>query len=206
MHHPFIPPSPSAPSPPCRCVGGLLSLSEALHLALVRGLAMDSLPADSGGMLAVGGSAEALEPYVAASSGKVSFAAFNSAKSTVLSGEKAAIFNLHAECQAKGMRATLLAVGHGFHSADVEGALPALYHAAEAVIRDTSGASAPTARGLDSSAHGSVFGGLKSLPLVISTHTGRPLSERADVHAAHWVRHARDPVAFRDAVSLALSA
>ena len=81
-----------------------------------------------------------------------------------MSGEKATIFGLHAECQAKGLRATHLAVGHGFHSADVEAALPALYHSAEAVLHDTSGTSLET---LDQSAHGGVVGGLRVPPVVI---------------------------------------
>eukprot|EP00966_Prymnesium_polylepis_P013656 315039-Prymnesium_polylepis.1 len=56
---------------------------------------------------------------------------------------------------------------------------------------------------VDSSPHGAL-GGLKTPPLAISTHSGKKLTSRSDVNAAHWVQHARDPVAFREAVGVAL--
>lgn len=139
------------------CVGGFITRKQALELALVRGLAMDSLAEGTGAMVAVMASPESMLSRVKESGGAVSFAAFNSATSCVLSGEVNEILDIAEDLQARGIKATLLPTAHGFHSKDVEPALPMLLQGATSVmalgVREKALADRP-------------------LPVVISTLTG----------------------------------
>ena len=136
----------------------------------------------------------------------LSFAAFNSRRSFVLSGDTSTIRKTTSRLKAAGFQATILNVNHGFHSADVEPALPTLLESVGRLLAeertlteafgDGEGAAEPPTDDCTSF-------GLASLapPRVISTHTGGPLD--AQPTAWHWVQHARDPVQFEKAVGAA---
>ena len=170
------------------CVGGLLSLDQALRLALVRGLAMQALPSGSGAMLAVQAQSSDAPSNpvrrVLDSHPGISIAAVNSCQSCVLSGEKQQIHAAEKALKAAGVRAKLLGVVRGFHSASVEPGLPHLRQGAMKVLQENG---PPATSALP--AH---------TPVVISTLSAAVLTKTPD--AAHWVDHARRAVRFEAAV------
>jgi acyl transferase domain-containing protein/thioesterase domain-containing protein len=152
------------------CVAGALTLPAAARLVVARGQAMQALP-PGGAMVALRASAGEVAGHLGAG---VDLASVNGPGSVVLSGDREAVARV-AEHFAE-RKATWLAVSHAFHSARMDPALP------------------PFAR---------ACAGLDAQPpevVVVSTVTGAVASAGELGSAAHWTRHAREPVRFADGV------
>lgn len=97
------------------CLAGVFSLEDGLKLIAERGRLMQSLPQDGAMVSLVAESEqviEAIKPYQK----EVAIAAFNGAKSIVISGKKAAVFQVVQKLEDQGVKSKPLKVSHGFHS------------------------------------------------------------------------------------------
>ncbi|MEO3810450.1 beta-ketoacyl synthase N-terminal-like domain-containing protein, partial [Sphaerisporangium sp. B11E5] len=154
-------------------VAGILDLPSAAELIVARGRLMDALP-EGGGMLAVGAAEAETAELLGQVEGTVVIAAVNGPRSVVVAGETDALDAVAALCASLGHRTRRLSVSHAFHSPLMD---PMLGR-----FRDV----------------------LADLPYrearipFVSTVTGEPV-ETTD--ADYWVRHARRPVRFADAVA-----
>ncbi|WP_169945212.1 type I polyketide synthase [Microbispora sp. H11081] len=154
---------------------GALSLDDAASLVVARALAMQAAP-EGGAMVSL----RAPEPEVTASlkevDGLVAVAAVNGPRSTVISGDAAAVRKLAAGWRARGVRAKPLAVSQAFHSPHMDPALPGLVEAARALtVRE------PAA-------------------VLVSTRTGRAATREELTAPDHWAAQVREPVRFHDGV------
>ncbi|NEB19090.1 type I polyketide synthase, partial [Streptomyces coelicoflavus] len=151
------------------CVAGVLSLEDALTLAVVRGRAMDEQPGE-GAMIACVGDPDTVRG-AAAGHGRVALAAVNAPRHLVLSGPADRIAELRGDLEREGVTVRPLAVSHAFHSPLMAGAAEPLLEAARAVEFHA--------------------------PRVpwISDATGEPV-ERVD--AEYWVRHLLGTVRFAE--------
>src|SRR5439155_26284479 len=93
------------------CLAGVFSLEDALEISAARSQMMQQLPA--GCMLSVRLGAEALRPLL---NGKLSLAAANSPRLSVVSGPEAAIASLEQTLHEESVPARRLATSHAFHS------------------------------------------------------------------------------------------
>ncbi|MGC5016558.1 type I polyketide synthase [Streptosporangium sp. DT93] len=156
-------------------VAGVLSLEEAARLVTARALAMQAAP-EGGGMVAL----RATEAEVLASledlDGRVSVAAVNGPRSTVVSGDADAVRALAARWRSRGVRTKTLAVGHAFHSPHMDPALPRLVEAAAGLaVGDPA-------------------------TILVSNRTGR-VATRAELAAPdYWAAQVRGTVRFHDGV------
>jgi acyl transferase domain-containing protein len=101
-------------------VSGILELEDALNLVAKRGLLMQSLPQNSGGMIAVLSNKDTVMPFLENYKNSISIAAINSERTLTLSGEKSAVQNISIELKANGIKTIELQVSHAFHSAMME--------------------------------------------------------------------------------------
>lgn len=108
------------------CVSGMLTLPDACTLAAGRGQAMSKVPRGQGAMASCRASHEQVAPVLAAEAPGVVIAAVNGPSGTVFSGAKAAVDQAVAALERRGVRVNPLQVSHGFHSAQIDPALPAL--------------------------------------------------------------------------------
>ncbi|MFD8088443.1 type I polyketide synthase, partial [Kitasatospora sp. NPDC059722] len=152
-------------------VAGVLSLADACTLVAARGRLMQALPA-GGTMLAVRAAEDEVLPLLGEF---VSLAAVNGPSSVVVSGTEDAVAAIEAHFADR--RTTRLRVSHAFHSPLLEPMLAEFRGVLE---------------GLSFAA--------PAVPLV-SGVTGRPLTADEARDPGHWVRQAREPVRFRDAVA-----
>ncbi|MEU5979961.1 type I polyketide synthase [Streptomyces sp. NPDC047315] len=159
-------------------VAGVLDRDDAVELVAARGRLMQRLPA-GGAMVAVAAAEDEVTAELAKSpeaAGPVAIAAVNGPRSVVVSGAEPAVTALAKTFAARGHRTERLATGHAFHSPLVEPALAAFAEAASrAAFHEP------------------------RIPIV-STVTGRPATADDLRSADYWVRHARQPVRFADAV------
>ena len=153
-------------------VAGVFSLPDAARLVAARGRLMAALPS-GGTMIAVRASAAEAEKLLAYAGGQVALAAVNGPESVVLSGPDDAVTDLVARL---GRRSHRLRVSHAFHSPSVDPMLAAFREVAESVAYHR-----------------------PAMP-VVSGLTGRPEPD-ALATAAYWVRQAREPVRYADAVA-----
>ncbi|MFG1420391.1 amino acid adenylation domain-containing protein [Roseixanthobacter liquoris] len=158
-------------------IGGLIAPDAALRFAAARGAAMDALP--SGAMAAVEAEPAVIAEILAELSDRVCVAAWNGPMRATLSGTHEGVALAGARLGARGCRVTPLSVSHAFHSPMMDGALEAIRAAAATLAPGT-----PACR-------------------VISSLTGTALRPGDLADGAHWVRHARQPVAFAAALSTA---
>ncbi|MEV4616783.1 beta-ketoacyl synthase N-terminal-like domain-containing protein [Kitasatospora sp. NPDC049258] len=156
-------------------VAGVLPLADACALVAARGRLMQALPG-GGAMLAVRIPEPELGPWLAGLDEVVSVAAVNGPQSVVLSGATEALAGLDERLRAASHRTKRLAVSHAFHSPLMD---PMLAEFRTAIA------------GLSFAA--------PTVPL-ISSVTGRPLTEHQARDPEYWVRQVREPVRFRAAV------
>nr|WP_194906499.1 type I polyketide synthase [Catenulispora rubra] len=158
-------------------VSGVIDLESATRLVSMRGRLMQGID-EPGAMLAVRASERdmtaVLEPYK-----RVGLAAVNGPESVVVSGAREEIVDLLERLVADGTSATLLKVGHAFHSPLMD---PILDDFAASV--------------------GSLQAGGMAIP-IISTLLGRPATAEELTSVEHWVNHLREPVRFFDALESA---
>ena len=157
-------------------LSGVLSLPDAVRLAVVRGRLMDRL-SPPGAMAAVRAGADRVRPYLADYAGRVDLAALNGPTAVVISGEPDAVRAVADRLGKDGVRVRMLAVDRAFHSALIDPVLDELGKATAAL--------GPRPPGLP----------------VVSTLTGVADAEMAA--PGYWVRQARGPVRFADAVRTA---
>ncbi|MEV5388054.1 type I polyketide synthase, partial [Streptomyces sp. NPDC052721] len=157
-------------------LAGVLDLDDACVLVAERGRLMQA--AREGGAMA---SIQAAEDEVRASllthgEERVSVAAVNGPRATVISGDEDAVTEVMEDWRAKGARVRLLAVSHAFHSAHMEEVLDE--------FRDT--IADLTFRAPE-------------IP-VVSNVTGVLATDEELMSPDYWVRHIRGTVRFHDGV------
>ncbi|MBL0804450.1 acyltransferase domain-containing protein, partial [Streptomyces albidoflavus] len=160
-------------------LAGVLSLPDACVLVAARGRLMHAAPGD-GAMLAVEATEEEVAPLVAADPARLSVAALNGPRATVLSGFREAVEEQAAHWTAQGRRTRLLRVSHGFHSPQMDPVLDAFRE----VVRELEFA-APR------------------IP-VVSNVTGDLAGPDLLSSPEYWVTHVRATVRFHDGVRAAL--
>src|SRR5262249_34345460 len=156
------------------CVAGVLDLDDALRPIAIRGGVMQALRRD-GAMASLVADEDAvrtaLAPYA-----RLSIAAINGPRSTVVSGSATELASLEAALAPAGTRIDRLVVSHAFHSPLMEpGLAPFRAPAAQT-------GSGPAQLGLIPSVRGA------------ATERGQILD------ADYWTRHIREPVRFCDGV------
>jgi natural product biosynthesis luciferase-like monooxygenase protein len=154
-------------------VAGMVSYVAALELVAKRGKLQQECPA--GAMMAVWSDVESLPPLP----GGVSVAAVNSDQDVVVAGTHEVITAYGERLSKLDIPHKLLATSHAFHTTLMEGMLPALGEAASAVTF-----AEPT------------------VPIV-STLTGQLAAPGTMSSPDYWVRQARQPVLFKDSVTVA---
>ena len=159
-------------------VAGVLDLPDAAALVAARGRLMQGLPA-GGAMVSLDATEEEVLAELAGTAeqgARPAIASVNGPRSVVVSGVREAVLAVAARFEARGRRTVRLRVGHAFHSPLVEPMLDGFRRVAEQL--DFRPPRIP----------------------VVSALTGR-LAETAQLCSAeYWVRHARRPVRFADAV------
>ncbi|WP_330301262.1 non-ribosomal peptide synthetase/type I polyketide synthase [Streptomyces sp. NBC_00503] len=153
------------------CVAGVLSLEDALTLAVRRGGLMQELSVE-GAMAAVFTTAERLAEALAPYEGELSVAAVNGPESLVVSGGARALDALLAELAAAGVKSKRLTVTRGFHSPLMDPVLDEFERTAAALTY-----AAPR------------------IP-VVSNVTGEPLTGPQAFSAGYLREHVRRPVDF----------
>ncbi|TNV64185.1 non-ribosomal peptide synthase/polyketide synthase, partial [Corallococcus exiguus] len=157
------------------CVAGVLSLPDALRLAVVRGELMHRMP--PGAMLGVALPAAEVQPLL---SGRLTLAAINAPDRCVVSGPVDEVERIQAVLQQRKAGAVRMPSGHAFHSADVEPLMAELARAVGALLRNE-----PSVR-------------------YVSSLTGA-LSRPGELSAPeYWATQMRQPVRFTDAVGTLL--
>ncbi|KDN75907.1 DNA-binding protein [Streptomyces olindensis] len=156
-------------------VAGVLDLPDAATLVAARGRLMQALP-EGGAMVALDATEDEVLSRLAGFGSQVAIASVNGPRSVVVSGVDTAVRAVAAGFAAEGRRAVRLRVSHAFHSPLVEPMLDEFRRVAEELSFRP-----------------------PRVP-VVSAVTGR-VAEAADLCSPeYWVRHARLPVRFQDAV------
>ena len=152
------------------CVAGVFSLEDGLKLVAARGRLMQALPA-SGAMVAVQANETCVRDVISAEPSTVEIAAINGPQNIVISGQRAAIEQVVAAFESKGIHTTQLNVSHAFHSPLMNPMLAAFEQVACEVTY--------------------------SLPrlAIISNVTGEQVEEEIAT-PDYWCRHIRQPVRF----------
>jgi myxalamid-type polyketide synthase MxaE and MxaD len=156
------------------CTAGALSVEDAVRLVVQRGRLMQRATG-RGRMAAVELSREDAERALDGHAGRVAIAALNGPRSTVLSGDTAAVQAVVSALGARGVTCRMLPVDYAFHSHHMDGIDEEL---ARALVDLSPRASA--------------------IPIV-STVTGE-LATAQDFDAAYWRKNVRAPVMFSRAV------
>jgi enediyne polyketide synthase len=158
---------------------GALDEETLLRIAEARGRIMAELADPGGAMASIAASQDEVKALLV---GKSAFiAGLNAPHQTVISGTTAAVNEVLAKAQEKGLRSVLLPVSHAFHSPLVAAALPALAEQlSQAEFR-------PVQR------------------IVISTVTGSPIAPDDDLREL-LLRQVTAPVRFMEAVATAAAA
>ncbi|WP_323186797.1 type I polyketide synthase [Streptomyces sp. NBC_00878] len=99
------------------CVVGALSLADATTVVVLRSKLIAEELAGRGGMMSVALSPDAIAERI---DDRVSVAAVNGPSSVVVSGEPAALHELHASLTSDGVQAKIIPVDYASHSAQVE--------------------------------------------------------------------------------------
>ena len=161
------------------CIAGVFSLEDGLKLIAQRGRLMQALPA-GGEMAAVFAPRAAVEAAIELTKDltkdKVSIAAINGDRNTVISGAGTAVNAILQQLELQGITAKKLAVSHGFHSPLMEPMVEEFKKVATQVNYS-----------------------LPRIPIV-SNLTGKLAEGEEIAQAAYWCRHILEPVKFAQSV------
>ncbi|HYO53118.1 type I polyketide synthase, partial [Archangium sp.] len=157
------------------CLSGVLSLEDALTLAVERGRLMAAMP--PGAMTAVGCSEEELHPLL---TGGLSLAAVNGDSRCVVSGPVAEVERLEQELARRNVGVLRLPARQAFHSADVEPLMPELQRVVAGLRL-----SVPTKP-------------------YVSSLTGTWIRPEEATAPEYWVRQMRQPVRFAEGLDTLL--
>ncbi|WP_421111455.1 SDR family NAD(P)-dependent oxidoreductase, partial [Streptomyces sp. NEAU-S77] len=162
------------------CVAGGLSLADGARVMALRSRAIAETLAGDGGMLAVSLSADGVGELIQPWEGRLSVGVVNGPTAVVVSGERSAIEELLAHCQAQEIRVRLLPMDYASHSPRTE---PVREQLLESLAPITPRAS--------------------SVP-VYSSVTGQVMDASA-ADAGYWVRNLRETVRFEQAARAAMA-
>ncbi|KAL8789759.1 MAG: hypothetical protein Q9213_001010 [Squamulea squamosa] len=165
---------------------GLVSFRAAVAIAYFRGIAARQLLTDpriQGAMLAIGASAEEAQKLLDAAKGCAVVAAVNSPHSVTVSGDVAAIEDVHDQAEKQGLFVRRLKVGVAYHSRQMERVADSYLASIESFC----------SADLVSSDRQS------TRPLFISTVTGQKESAEP-AHASYWVWNLLRPVQYLKAM------
>ncbi|WP_316527789.1 SDR family NAD(P)-dependent oxidoreductase [Kitasatospora brasiliensis] len=162
------------------CVAGALSLDDAALVVALRSRALDALRG-RGGMLSVPLPHREVADLLGRWEDRLSVAAVNGPRSTVVSGDTGALAELHARCAAEGVRSKVIPVDYASHCAHVEAVRERLAE----VLAPVSPRSA-------------------EVPFY-STVTGG-LVDTATLDAGYWYRNLRRTVRFKETVGVLVAA
>ncbi|MFJ3950462.1 SDR family NAD(P)-dependent oxidoreductase [Streptomyces libani] len=152
---------------------GVLSLPDACRLVAARGRLMQELP-PGGAMFSLQAAEAEVLPLLADAGERLSIAAVNGPRTTVVAGDEDALARLVRHFEQQGGKAKRLRVSHAFHSPLMDPMLAEFsVVAADVTFRQ------PT------------------LP-IISNVTGEPATDLGT--ADYWVRHVREAVRFADGI------
>lgn len=153
------------------CAAGVFSVEDGARLVAARGRLMQSL-CRPGAMLALDAPEERVAPLVEARHERVSIAAINGPRQTVIAGEESEVAAILEEMERAGVRARRLSVSHAFHSPLMQPMLDRFAEVARAVRY-----AAPRTS-------------------IVSNVTGATGADFA--RAEYWVQHVLAPVRFAD--------
>ena len=158
------------------CVSGALDLRDTARIICLRSQLLRRLPGGLGGMAVVELAPEEAQRALEGREDRLSVAIRNSPTSTVLSGDRAALEEVVAALQARGVICRDVRIGYASHSPQMDALVPDLLRALEG-IRPQPG----------------------TVPFY-STVTGALLGG-AELDAAYWCRNEREPVLFSGTLS-----
>ncbi|GAB5404016.1 MAG: hypothetical protein Aurels2KO_22470 [Aureliella sp.] len=158
-------------------LAGVFTLEDALGCVAFRGQAMQELPA--GEMLAVRASADHVELHLHSD---LDLAAINSPKLCVVAGPTCAIQEFASFLESEGITSSPLHTSHAFHSRMMQPVVAALEQHISGLSLQPASIS------------------------IISTLTGRTLTDVEATSASYWAQHCRETVRFSDAAARALGA
>ncbi len=157
-------------------VAGVWSLADACALVVARGRLMQEQRSD-GAMLAVQAAEDEVAPFLVERSTRLALAAVNGPLSVVVAGDVDAVEEAAAHFTGLGRKTKRLRTSHAFHSPHMDGMLDAFAEVAERVTYHPA-----------------------RIPIV-SDMTGTVIDDEELSDPAYWVRHARQPVRFADAIA-----
>ncbi|WP_331754621.1 SDR family NAD(P)-dependent oxidoreductase (plasmid) [Streptomyces sp. NBC_00012] len=153
-------------------VAGVLSLEDAAALVAARGRLMQALPA-GGAMVSLQAAEDEVLPLLVEG---VSIAALNGPRSTVISGDEAAVLRIAAHFEGEGRKTKRLRVSHAFHSPRMDAMLDDFRAVTQGLTFNAPQLS------------------------IVSDVTGEVLSVEEIQDPEYWVRHVREAVRFLDGI------
>jgi acyl transferase domain-containing protein/surfactin synthase thioesterase subunit/acyl carrier protein len=156
------------------CVTGVLSVKDAMRLAVARGALMHKVPA-GGRMAAIWAEQSVVRGLIDKTAPAVTIAAMNGPLNTVVSGDRDDLARLMQELGAHGINYRELRISNGFHSPRTDPILDELEQIASALAHEP-----------------------PKLPLV-SNLTAEIM--RAAPDGSYWRRHTREPVRFGEGMA-----